>query len=197
MERRRVILETAEALLGEQGYDSATLKAIGERVGIPTASVYHYFSDRHQIDSLLAQRHELEARVGASLSSRDVRTLHDAVDAVIDPTWDYLRRHPSCVELWFAGEVADIVRAYDEAQAMQVLRVLVERGLLPVGTPPLVMQVAWETGHRLFEVAFRRTPTGTLPRSASSAALWPRTSRPMPCRRRGHAVDRHEAADPR
>ncbi|MEW2154886.1 hypothetical protein AB0950_06245 [Streptomyces sp. NPDC007189] len=71
-----------------------------------------------------------------------------------------MRGHPSCVELWFAGAVADIVRAYDEAQAKQFLRVLVERGLRPVGTPPLVMQVAWETGRRLFEVAFRRTPRG-------------------------------------
>ncbi|MEU7302748.1 helix-turn-helix domain-containing protein [Streptomyces sp. NPDC007189] len=50
MERRRLILETAEALFGEQGYESATLRAIGERAGIPTASVYHYFSDRPQID---------------------------------------------------------------------------------------------------------------------------------------------------
>ncbi|MEU4929329.1 helix-turn-helix domain-containing protein [Streptomyces yokosukanensis] len=46
MERRRLILETAEALLGEQGYESATLRAIGERSGIPAASVHHYFSDR-------------------------------------------------------------------------------------------------------------------------------------------------------
>ncbi|MER6073981.1 TetR/AcrR family transcriptional regulator [Streptomyces sp. NPDC001817] len=70
VERRRLILETAEALLGEQGYESATLRAIGERAGIPAASVHHYFSDRPQIDSLLAQRHahELEALVDASLS---------------------------------------------------------------------------------------------------------------------------------
>ncbi|MER6073991.1 hypothetical protein ABT187_35180 [Streptomyces sp. NPDC001817] len=53
------------------------------------------------------------------------------VDAVIDPTWDYMRGHPSCAELWFAGAVADIVRAYDEAEAKQFLRVLVERGLRP------------------------------------------------------------------
>ncbi|MFF3919745.1 TetR/AcrR family transcriptional regulator [Streptomyces sp. NPDC001852] len=46
VERRRLILETAEALLGEQGYESATLRAIGERSGIPAASVHHYFSDR-------------------------------------------------------------------------------------------------------------------------------------------------------
>ncbi|WP_225839474.1 helix-turn-helix domain-containing protein [Streptomyces sp. NK08204] len=36
-ERRGAILDAAEALLREQGYEAATLKAIGERAGIPTA----------------------------------------------------------------------------------------------------------------------------------------------------------------
>jgi hypothetical protein len=49
--RAQAILEAAEALLGEQGYEAATLKAIGEQAGIPTASVYHYFSDRHRVDA--------------------------------------------------------------------------------------------------------------------------------------------------
>ncbi|KOG91865.1 TetR family transcriptional regulator, partial [Streptomyces varsoviensis] len=39
MERRRAIVDAAEALLGERGYEAATLKAIGERAGIPIASV--------------------------------------------------------------------------------------------------------------------------------------------------------------
>ncbi|WP_237749606.1 helix-turn-helix domain-containing protein [Streptomyces sp. SS] len=43
MERGRAILDAAGALLGEQGYDAATLKAIGERAGIPIASVHHRF----------------------------------------------------------------------------------------------------------------------------------------------------------
>ena len=65
IERVQAILDAAESLLEEQGYESATLKAISERAGIPIASVYHYFADRHQVDAELVQRHlsELDARL--------------------------------------------------------------------------------------------------------------------------------------
>ncbi|MGW0699019.1 TetR/AcrR family transcriptional regulator [Streptomyces sp. NPDC002867] len=165
MERRRAILDAAEALLGEQGYEAATLKAIGERAGIPIASVYHYFADRHQVDAELMQRHvhELDERVDAALDHSPLRTLRDGADAIIDPLLAYFREHPSCVELWFAGrheKLVEQVQAFDESKAGLLWRLLIERNLLPADTPQLVLQLAFEAGGRLFDVAFRRSPTG-------------------------------------
>ncbi|MEU1199402.1 TetR/AcrR family transcriptional regulator [Streptomyces sp. NPDC005813] len=165
IERRRAILDAAEALLAEQGYEAATLKAIGERAGIPTASVYHYFSDRHQVDAELLQRHvgQMEPLLGAALQNPEPRTLRAAADAVIDPMLGYFRSHPSCVELWYAGRhdvLVELVRAFDEAQAERLWHFLVERGLIAPDTPQLVLQLAFEAGNRLFDVAFRRSPTG-------------------------------------
>ncbi|WP_308297309.1 MULTISPECIES: TetR/AcrR family transcriptional regulator [unclassified Streptomyces] len=161
-ERRQAILDAAAAVLAEQGYEAATLKAIGERAGIPTASVYYYFSDRHEVEAELMQSHmtELGTLIGAALDSPGVRTLHDAVDAVIDTPRDYFRRHRSCVELWFAGEVAPIVRAFDESQADRAWDFFIERGMVRAETPRLVAHIAWEAGNRLFEMAFRRSATG-------------------------------------
>ncbi|MFJ6409460.1 TetR/AcrR family transcriptional regulator [Streptomyces hydrogenans] len=165
VERRRAILDAAEALLGEQGYEAATLKAVGERAGIPVASMYHYFPDRHEVDAELLRRHleAVEERVTAALGQSDLPTLRDAVDAVIDPMRDYFRAHRSCVELWFAGRsemVIDLVRQFDAVQADRFWRLLVERGLLPSGTPRFVAQYAFEVGNRLFDTAFRAAPTG-------------------------------------
>ncbi|MFF8374254.1 TetR/AcrR family transcriptional regulator [Streptomyces lydicus] len=164
-ERRQAILDAAEALLGEQGYEAATLKAIGERAGIPTASMYHYFPDRHKVDAELLGRHvsELEALISAALDSPGAQTLRETVDAVIDLHLDYFRGHPSCTELWFAGRHAtldELVRAFEEAQAERLWRYLVDRDLVAADTPVLALLLAFEVANRLFDVAFRRAPNG-------------------------------------
>ncbi|WP_372404725.1 TetR/AcrR family transcriptional regulator [Streptomyces luteireticuli] len=165
VERRRAILDAAEALLGEQGYAAATLKAIGERADIPTASVYHYFSDRHQVDAELMRRYvrELDALMATALADSRLRTLRDAVDAIIDLLMAYFRQHAGCTELWFAGRhetTRELARAFDEAQADRCRHALVERKLLSADTPQLALRLAWEAAGRLFDVAFRHSPTG-------------------------------------
>ncbi|WP_245234473.1 TetR/AcrR family transcriptional regulator [Streptomyces flavochromogenes] len=165
MERRRAILDAAEALLDEQGYEAATLKAVGERAGIPIASVYHCLPDRFQVDAALLQRHveELDRLIGIGLEGREPRTLREAADAAIDPVRDCFRRHPSSTELWFSAQsatVTDLVRAFDEAQTERFLHLLVERRLIAADTPPLVLQVAYEAGIRLLDIAFRATKDG-------------------------------------
>lgn len=165
VERRQAILAAAEALLAEQGYEAATLKAIGERAGIPIASMYHYFSDRYQVDAELLQHHlrAIQELIGTTLEDTAPQTLREATDAVIDPVRDYFRLHRSCVELWFAGRsetIRDMVREFDAAQADRLWHLLVERGLLPADTPPFVLQLAFEVGNRLFDIAFRQSPTG-------------------------------------
>ncbi|MFF8567359.1 TetR/AcrR family transcriptional regulator [Streptomyces albidoflavus] len=165
MERRRAILNAAEALLTEQGYEAATLKAVGERAGIPIASLYHYFPDRHQVDAELLQRHcdALDPLVSAALEAAEVITLRDATDAVIDAMRDYFRAHPSCVELWFAGRhtlLVELVRNFDQTQAERTWHFLRARGLISEDTPQYVLQFVFEVGNRLFDVAFRHSPTG-------------------------------------
>ncbi|MFI8933194.1 TetR/AcrR family transcriptional regulator [Streptomyces sp. NPDC053474] len=165
LERRKAILDAAEALLAERGYEAATLKATGERAGIPIASMYHYFADRYQVDAELLERHlaELDRLIGATLAQPAARTLREAVDIVIGLILDYLRRHRSCKELWFAGRhttLDEMVRAFDEAQAERLWRHLVERRLVSADTPLLALLLAFEVGTRLFDIAFRRSPDG-------------------------------------
>ncbi|MCX8559413.1 TetR/AcrR family transcriptional regulator [Mycolicibacterium mucogenicum] len=165
IERVQAILDAAEALLTEQGYEAATLKAIGERAGIPTASLYHYFPDRHQVDAALAQRHlrELDAQISASVSDSKLRTLSDAIDAIVDPYLIYFRAHPDFVQLWFASRTPglnELALEFDEFQARRFWQLLVDKKLVRADTPELVVQLAFEAGNRLFDVAFRRSPGG-------------------------------------
>ncbi|MFG2847299.1 TetR/AcrR family transcriptional regulator [Kitasatospora sp. NPDC048296] len=165
IERRQAILDAAEALLTEQGYEDTTLKAIAERAGIPITSVYHYFSDRYEVDAEVLRRHvvELDAIGAAAFGDPALRTLRDAVDATIDPTLEYLRRHRDCAQLWFSGRserLEELVRDFDRIRAERLRTFLVERDLLRADTPPLALELAFAAGHRLFDIAFHASPTG-------------------------------------
>lgn len=166
IERVNAILDAGEAILAEQGYQAATLKAIGDRAGIPIASVYHYFADRHQVDHAIMKRHlaGLDAEVRAALNDRAIASLVEALDAVIDPMLAYFRREPSSVELWFTDQrdasLTEMVQSFDEATAEAMWRIALDRGFIATDTPMQVMQIAFEAGGRLFDVAFHRSPTG-------------------------------------
>lgn len=165
MERRKAILDAAEALLAEKGYEAATLKATSDRAGIPIASIYHYFADRHQVDAELLQRQlsELDKLIDATLADPRVQTLRETIDVVVDLLLDYLRGHPSCVELWFAGRhttLDEMVRAFDEAQAGRLWHHLVEQRFVAADTPLLALLLAFEAGTRLLDIGFRRSPAG-------------------------------------
>jgi AcrR family transcriptional regulator len=165
VERVQAILDAAEVLLAEHGYEAATLKAIGERASIPTASLYHYFSDRYQVDAELVRRHvrALDERFAAALDDPKVSTLGDSVDATIDPLLAYFRENPSFLQLWFAGRsstLSALAQAFDASWAEQLWHFLIERKLIRADTPRFVVQLAFEVGDRLFDVAFQRVPTG-------------------------------------
>ncbi|MEB3980768.1 TetR/AcrR family transcriptional regulator [Mycobacterium sp. 663a-19] len=165
VERRRAILTAAKTILSEQGYAAATLKAVGDRAGIPIASMYHYFSDRHDVEMELIRAHlgELDKHVSEVLRTKEIRTLGDATDAIIDPLMEYFRTHPDCAELWFAGRneaVTDLVQAFDDEKSESVWRMLLDRHLVRDDTPLHVIRLAFEAGNRLFDIAFRRSPDG-------------------------------------
>ncbi|WP_431971533.1 TetR/AcrR family transcriptional regulator [Nocardia sp. bgisy134] len=165
IERVLAILEAADGLLREQGYEAATLKAIGERTGIPLASIYHYFADRNQVDVELAHRHvrELDARIAAALERRASQNLRQAIDVIIDLLLAYYREFPSFIELWYVGRtpaIAEVAQVFDDAQAERLWRYLIDRDFIDADTPRLALELAFEAGNRLFDVAFRRSPTG-------------------------------------
>ena len=46
---RELVLDTAERLIAEQGYEAATVAALVQRAGIPASSIYHYFGSKEGV----------------------------------------------------------------------------------------------------------------------------------------------------
>jgi len=47
--RRQQILQSAIALFAQQGVDSASLRTVGEAIGVSHAALRHYFSSRDEL----------------------------------------------------------------------------------------------------------------------------------------------------
>ena len=164
-ERVQLLLAAAEELLAERGYQAFSLKAIGERAGVPTASVYHYFSDRGQVEAELLRGHmdDLSHAVADALDSTHLSTVRAVVDTLLDTVVTYYRAHPSFMELWLVGRnstLQELMETFDSSQAERLWQLLTERNLIRPLTPLLVVELAFEAGDRLLEVAFRGSPTG-------------------------------------
>ena len=91
--RRQQILDSASTLLAQRGVDRASLRTIGEAIGVSHTALRHYFSSR---DELLVEAYRThEARAAGNTSAAD----DSAVGLIIEAT-ERNRTIPGLVELY-------------------------------------------------------------------------------------------------
>ena len=102
------ILDAAEQIVGEQGVDAATTRAIAERAGVAAPSLYRFFADRDQIlDALLAAMlSELEHDVERAEHGFSGSSIEEYVRLEMRLHLAFYERHPSLARLWFGGRVS-------------------------------------------------------------------------------------------
>src|SRR5262245_16384370 len=96
---REIVLDAAERVMAEYGYDGASVARVVEEAGIPLSSVYHYFGSKDGI--LLAVMERGAVRFFAELP-RPTRRLGSAsrhLEAVTSVLIDTLNRHPNFLRL--------------------------------------------------------------------------------------------------
>ena len=103
------ILEAADALLGEVGYDGASASAVAARAGVNKARVFYYFGSKPGLfESVLERYYDAHRRVlldAAELPGDSRDRLHGIVDAYLDFI-DRNRRYPQLVQQLVAGSSA-------------------------------------------------------------------------------------------
>lgn len=126
---RAAILETAEALFAERGFEATRLEDVAERVGIRRASIVYYFRDKRELYEAVLHDvfSELLARVEAALDAPG--PLLSRVDGAVAAWVETIGRRPSLPRL-LLREVLDargrapVLRAHTEPFFALVRRVL-------------------------------------------------------------------------
>ena len=95
---REVVLDAAQSLMAEHGYEAATVAALVERAGIPASSIYHYFHSKEGVllavmergaERFFAELPIPDRRVGSRLEH--LRTLVQTSAATLSRHPDFLR----------------------------------------------------------------------------------------------------------
>jgi AcrR family transcriptional regulator len=97
---RELVLDAAERVMAEDGFEAATVARVVEEAGVPISSVYHYYGSKDGI--LLAVMERGAERFFADLPLADRRLGRSATEhlrRVVAAAVDTLARHPSFLRL--------------------------------------------------------------------------------------------------
>jgi AcrR family transcriptional regulator len=148
---RELVLDAAERVMAEHGYQAATIARVVEEAGIPLSSVYHYFGSKEGI--LLAVMERGADRFFADLPPWDQRAGRPAehLAAVLTGAVHTLERHPHFLRLLIVlaaqppamddGEVQAVIGRI-RGQARQLLRAQIGRAFGDDPDSPATDQLA-------------------------------------------------------
>jgi AcrR family transcriptional regulator len=95
---REAVLDAAERIMAEQGYEAATVASLVEEAGVPPSSIYHYFGSKEGVLLAVMERgaerfHEALPEATKRVGSQDdhLRFLVDSVAATLERRPDFLR----------------------------------------------------------------------------------------------------------
>ena len=131
--RRETILEAAEIVFADHGYDRARLEDVASRVGIRRASLLYHFKDKSSLYRAVTES------MGGDLAARIRRALDAGgspgvrLERTIDEWLDYVAARPTFVRI-LLRELADGATEHARPFAEQALAVLAEvRGVVDEG----------------------------------------------------------------
>jgi AcrR family transcriptional regulator len=129
---REVVLDAAERVMAEQGYDAASVSRIVQEAGIPISSVYHYFGSKEGVLLAVMERGAQRFFADLPLPEPTVGAPDEHLQAMASATIEALERHPNFLRLLIVfaaqppeagdGQVHEVVGRVRE-MALQRLRV--------------------------------------------------------------------------
>jgi AcrR family transcriptional regulator len=96
---RETVLDAAERLIAEQGYEAAAVSALVQEAGLPASSIYHYFGSKEGV--LLAVMERGAERFFAELpvAGRRAGSQREHLEALLRAVAAALERHPDFLRI--------------------------------------------------------------------------------------------------
>jgi AcrR family transcriptional regulator len=155
---RNAILDAAEEIFAENGFDGARIDAIAAASGYNKSLIFHYFDDKLGLYTAVLKRieqrgNDLQAiMLGSWLADEELTSdagkLRTFVEIVIRWIFDYMVENPRVLRMlaWEAAEgwktmkkIASVFNTDDVEMFRQLLSKAQEAGLIRPGTDPYLM----------------------------------------------------------
>jgi AcrR family transcriptional regulator len=134
---REVVLDAAESLMAEQGYDAATVAAIVQRAGIPPSSIYHYYGSKEGVllavmergaERFFAALPDLDRRVGSQM--QHLRMLVETTAATLERNPGFLRILVVMAAQPINAAQGDVHRVVNRVRELALVRLRVQMQLV-------------------------------------------------------------------
>jgi AcrR family transcriptional regulator len=96
---REAVLDAAERLMAEQGYEAATVAALVEEAGIPASSIYHYFGSKEGVLLAVMERGAERFFAALPLAERRVGSRSEHLRLLVETASATLERHPDFLRI--------------------------------------------------------------------------------------------------
>jgi AcrR family transcriptional regulator len=118
MRSRELVLDAAERVMAEQGFEAATIARVVEEAGIPLSSVYHYYGSKDGI--LLAVMERGAQRFFADLPhwNRRIGRPAEHLATTLTTVAQTLERHPNFLRLLIVFALQPPARGGDEIEVV-------------------------------------------------------------------------------
>ena len=118
MKSRELVLDAAERVMAEHGYEAATIARVVEEAGIPLSSVYHYYGSKDGI--LLAVMERGAERFFADLPdwNRRIGRPAEHLRTVLATAAETLERHPNFLRLLIVFSVQPPAHGGDDIEVV-------------------------------------------------------------------------------
>ena len=96
---REAVLDAAERLMAEQGYEAATVARLVEEAGIPPSSIYHYFGSKEGVLLAVMERGAKRFFEALPIPDRRIGSQLDHLRALVETVATTLERHPDFLRI--------------------------------------------------------------------------------------------------
>jgi AcrR family transcriptional regulator len=96
---REAVLDAAERLMAEQGYEAATVAALVNEAGIPPSSIYHYFGSKEGVLLAVMERGADRFFQAVPVMDRRIGSQADHLRALVDASAKTLEGHPDFLRI--------------------------------------------------------------------------------------------------
>jgi AcrR family transcriptional regulator len=96
---REAVLDAAERLIAEQGYEAAALSTLVQEAGLPASSIYHYFGSKEGVLLAVMERGAERFFADLPIAERRAGSQREHLEALLSSALAALERHPDFLRI--------------------------------------------------------------------------------------------------